>query len=211
MSRENPASHVSPPSGISDEESRLAARAIVRRGAVPYGEGSIERIRDLLFGSYVQEINRQFSRLESRIQQETSELRELIVRHSDSVEDLKANLELLNQRLTTEQNTRARDIEKLARDAKELGNVLEKKSGQLAEETAAHQRELRELLLEQSKVLADEIRDRYADISTLLEQQLEDLRQDKTDRGTLAALFGEMSTRLSYESPPPQPDGETSE
>ncbi len=201
-----------PASGqIPRADTQPAAQAATGNGAAPYGEGHIEKIRDILFGGHMQEINRQFTRLETRLQQETADLREEFLRRCDFLERyIKTEVESLNQRLTTEQNTRADAIGKLVRDAQELGDTFEKKTEQLAEHSAQSHHELRESLLEQSKALAEDIRNRYTDISALLEQQLEDLRQAKTDRAALASLFGEMAMRLNDEGPPPELHGEAS-
>ncbi|ETX03318.1 MAG: hypothetical protein ETSY1_00465 [Candidatus Entotheonella factor] len=190
-----------PASGqMSQEELRQAARAAVGNGTAPYGDGHIEKIRDILFGSHLQHISGQFTRLESLIQQETADLRDTLLRRCDFLESyIKTEVESLNQRLTAEQTTRTSAIDQLVQDAKALGNQFEEKTEQLAEQTAEGQHELRELLLEQSKALAEDIRNRYDDISALLAQQLEDLRQVKTDRAALASLFGEMAMRLNQE------------
>ncbi len=212
MSREEQKPRAPASGQMSQEEIRQAAQAAVGNGAAPYGDGHIEKIRDLLFGGHFQEITRQLTHLESRFQQETADLREAFLRRCDVLENyIKTEVESLNQRVTVEQNVRVGAMENLARDVKELGDTFEKKMAQLAEQTAESQHELRELLLEQSKALAEDIRDRYADISALLEQQLDDLRQVKTDRGTLASLFGEMAMRLNHEALPPELDGEASE
>lgn len=201
-----------PASGqMSQEEIRQAAQAAVGNGAAPFGDGHIEKIRDILFGGHFQHITSQLTRLESRLQQETADLRDEVLRRCDALEnDLKTEVASLHERLTAEQTTRADAIEKLVRDANALGRQFEQKTSQLASQTAESQHELRELLLEQSKTLAGDIRDRYADIAALLERQLEDLRQVKTDRAALASLFGEMASRLNREAWPPEPDGEAS-
>ncbi|ETX02216.1 hypothetical protein [Candidatus Entotheonella palauensis] len=207
MSREEQQPRAPATGQMSQEEIRQAAQAAVGNGTAPSGDGHIEKIRDILFGNHFQHITRQLTRLESLLQQETAELREDMLRRYDVLENyIKTEVDSLNQRLTTEQNTRAGAIDKLVRDVKALGAVFEKKTEQLAEQTAESQHELRELLLEQSKALAEDIRNRYDDLSGLLAQQLDDLRQVKTDRAALASLFGEMAIRLNREeSRPGQP------
>lgn len=211
MSREETESGIPTSGQTSQEDTPPAAQAAKGNGAAPYGEGHIEKIRDILFGGHLQEVNRQFTRLESRLQQETADLREALFRRCDFLERyIKTEVESLNKRLTTEQNARGDAIGRLVRDANELGDVFERKTEQMAEQMAESQHELRESLLEQSKALAEDIRNRYTDISALLEQQLEDLRQAKTDRAALASLFGEMAMRLHHEWLPPELDEEAS-
>lgn len=197
-------------SAASQEGSPMAAPAASANGGAT-GDGKIEKIRDLLFGGHIQEINRQFTRLETRFQQETSALQDELMRRFDFLERyVKDEVESLNQRLTTEQGTRSDAVGKLARETKELGDTFEKKTEQLATQAAESQRELRETLLEQSRTLAEDMRQRYTDISAQLEEQLQNLRQAKTDRAALASLFGEMAMRLNHDGLPPELDGEQS-
>ncbi|PON19403.1 hypothetical protein C2W62_02820 [Candidatus Entotheonella serta] len=203
MSREEPNSHTSASGQSAQEMSQAEMRAAIQV-AMSNGDAHIERIRDILFGGHWEQIARQFTRLESLLQQETADLRDMFLRRFDYLEDyMKTEVEALNKRLTA-QNARADTIEKLARDAKELGGAFEESVAKLAQQTEEGQHELREFLLEQSKALAADIRDRYDDLSVLLAQQLDDLRQVKTDRGTLASLFGEMAMRLNRDGLSPE-------
>ncbi len=207
MRREEKEPDVRASGSMSPEDSPMAAADT--NSESPMGDGKIEKIRDLLFGGHIQEINRQFTRLESRFQQEASALREELLRRFDFLERyVKDEVASLNQRLTAEQDTRSDVVGKLTREANELGAMFEKKTEQLAMQHADSQRELRESLLEQSKAVAEDVQRRYTDILTQLEEQLQNLRQAKTDRAALASLFGEMAMRLNHDGLPPELDGE---
>jgi hypothetical protein len=76
---------------------------------------------------------------------------------------------------------------------------MDKKTGQLDDQAARAQRELRQQLLEQSKSLSEEIQTHHKDLSAALDQAVQQLRTEKTDRASLAALFMEASMRLNNE------------
>lgn len=80
-----------------------------------------------------------------------------------------------------------------------MNESLEKKIGQLDEQSSRTQRDLRQQILNQSKSLADDIRQKYEMLLSALDQQVEGLRKDKTDRSALADLFTELAMRLNNE------------
>ncbi len=207
MRREETKPDVQTSGSTPREDMGEVAQMAIANGDAQQGDGKIDQIRNLLFGGKMQEVNDRFAQLEKGFQKETSNLRKDLFDRCDAIERyIKNELESLNKRLTTEQNTRSDMIGKLAREAKELGETFEKKTEQLAVQAADSHRELRESLLEQSKTLAEDIRQRYSDISAQLEEQLQNLRQAKTDRAALASIFGEMAMRLNHEGLPPELD-----
>ena len=59
------------------------------------------------------------------------------------------------------------------------------------------QRELRQQILDARQSLTDDLRQKIDDVLLRLSQESADLRTEKTDRATLAALLNEMAVRLS--------------
>jgi chromosome segregation ATPase len=162
--------------------------------------GNLEKIRSILFGAQMQDYNRRFARLEERLLQEASELRDEFRRRHDTLEGyIRQELEVLHERLRTEQNERGDAGRRFSRELKEASETWEKKTSQLAEQVASGQRQLHQHLLEQSKSLSDDLRHKYAEILSLLERQMQEVRTHKTDRSALAALFTEMALRLNDE------------
>ncbi len=129
----------------------MAVQAASANGDAPQEDGKIDKIRDLLFGGHMKQVNDQFTQLGERFQKEIANLRKDLFDRCDALERyVKDEVTSLNKRLTTEQNTRSDVVGKLTRDAKELGDTFEKKTEQLAMQAADSHRELRESLLEQS-------------------------------------------------------------
>ena len=61
------------------------------------------------------------------------------------------------------------------------------------------QRESRQQLLELHQRMTDELRQRTDEVLARLMQEATELRNDKTDRATLASLLTEMAMRLNNE------------
>ncbi|MBD2204198.1 hypothetical protein H6G33_26225 [Calothrix sp. FACHB-1219] len=159
---------------------------------------SLDRVRDILFGNQVREVDKRFARLEERLTKELTNLRDETKKRLDYLETyIKKEIDSLTERLKHEQLERDAGVKALAEEHKNLTISLEKKITQLDEHTTNSQRELREHLLNQSNSLQDDIRQKYEEIIALLERESQELRREKTDRSQLASLFSELAIRLN--------------
>ncbi len=171
------------------------------------GIGSLDKIRDILFGAQARDYDKRFARLEERLTKESSDLRESVKRHFDSLENyIKQEFESLTQRLKAEQTERVEAVQGISQDMKNSAMAFEKRIGQLDDELARGQRELRQQILDQSKSLSEDIRHKHEEVSAALERDSRELREDKAGRAALAALFTEMAMRLNNEFRIPEPE-----
>jgi hypothetical protein len=171
------------------------------------GGGSVDKIRDILFGAQMRAYDKRFGRVEERLLKEAAALREEARQRFDSLEAyIKRELEALGDRLAAEQHERTEAVKDLSRELREAAQALEKRLAQVGEQSAKNDRERRQQLLEQSKDLGEEIRQNYKELSATLERKVEELRADKTDRSALASLFMEVALRLNSEFHLPGPE-----
>jgi|SRR6266850_2765852 len=162
------------------------------------GGGSVDKIREILFGIQMRDYEKRFVRLEERLLKEANDLREETKQRFDTLElYIKHELEALGNRLVTEQNTRAESLEQLSKGVKETFRTVDKKTAQMDEQSAKSQSELRQQMLDQSKSLSDDMRQKYSELLAALDREATELRTDKTDRSALAALFTEVAMRLN--------------
>ena len=166
----------------------------------PMGGGNLDKIRDILFGAQARDYERKFSTLEERLLKESVDLRNDLKRRFDSLElYIKKEVEAVTDRVKSEQAERADSMKDLSRELKDLAKAMEKKSGQLEDQASKAQREIRQQILDQSKSLSEEIQTHHTELSAALDQAVQQLRTEKTDRASLAALFMEASMRLNNE------------
>ena len=162
--------------------------------------GNIDKVRDILFGGQMRDYERRFSRLEERLVQETSELRDEVRRRLSALEQfVKQEAESLADRIRAEHDSRTDATKSLAEDARHASQAFEKRTGQLDDTIGRVQRELRQQILELHQNMSDDVRQKVDDVIGRLNRSSADLRHDKTDRATLAALLTEMAMRLTNE------------
>jgi len=162
---------------------------------------NLEKIRDILVGSQMREVEKRFARLEERLTKLSSDLRDDLNKSLASLETfVKKEIESLNDRFLTESNERGGAMKTLSLELKALSDFSWQKLNQLDEQGTKNLRELRLQLLDQSKALSEEIRQKHHKSTEVVERAVQDLHANKTDRSSLAALFNEFANRLNIES-----------
>jgi len=153
---------------------------------------NLEKIRDILVGSQMREVEKRFARLEERLIKLSSDLRDDLNKSLASLETfVKKEIESLNDRFLTESNERRGAMNTLSLELKALSDFSWQKLNQLDE----HRQ-----LLDQSKAFSEEIRQKHHELTEVVERAVQDLHTNKTDRSSLAALFNEFANRLNTES-----------
>ena len=162
---------------------------------------SVDKIRDILFGSQIKNYETRFARLEEALARESAEIKDTMRRRLDSLEAFfKKETESLASRLKAERDEREETLNEIARELKAASAQLSKKILDLDNKGAQDRSAARQELMAESRKLLDEIRQRNDSLSSLLETRVSELRNAKTDRSALAALFVELAVRLKDES-----------
>jgi hypothetical protein len=164
------------------------------------GVGNLEKVRDILFGNQMREVDRRFARLEERIIKETRDLKDDIKRRLDALEAYTTKeTETLASHIRQEHNERIDAHGRLARELADTAGSFERRSTGLDEQVAKGQREIRQHILEQQQRLSEDMRERIDEVLAALARETHELRNDKTDRLALASLLKEMAMRLTDE------------
>jgi len=162
--------------------------------------GSVDKIRDIIFGNQMRDYETRFVRLEQRLLKEISDLRDETGKRFDSFElYVNKEFESLGARLKTQQDLRTELDKKLSEEIKDASRSLSKNIDRLAEVQSNDSRELRQQLLELNKNISAEIRKKGEESSQALDQTAEELRADKVDRSALAEILMEIAVRMSDE------------
>jgi phage host-nuclease inhibitor protein Gam len=165
-----------------------------------HSSGSLDKVRDILFGAQAREYEKRFTRLEERLSRESADLREDIRKRFDALADyFRGEIESLMHRVTTERDERTASANELSRQLHELAGALERRAAQLDDEMTRKHRDLRQQLLDQSRLLTDDMQRRHEEVSTALERAVRELRGDKVDRTALANFLTEVAMRLNNE------------
>ncbi|MDZ8023466.1 MAG: hypothetical protein RMX65_005360 [Nostoc sp. DedQUE01] len=162
---------------------------------------NLEKVREILVGNQIRDMEKRFTRLEERLIQEFGNVRDENKKRLDALENyVRQEVDSLTQRLKTEQKERDSQVRAVAEENKNITIALENRLSQFDEHSTNSQRELHEQILNQSKSLQDDIQKKSQEILALLEREVQELRREKTDRSNLAAMFTELAVRLNAEN-----------
>jgi hypothetical protein len=170
------------------------------RGGDGAGAASLDKVRDILFGGQMRDVDRRFARLEERLIKETNDLKEDVRRRLDALEKYaRQESETLAGQIKTEHEDRVESDNSLSRELKDAAQALEKRTSALDDQLGKSQREVRQQMLEQHQQLSDDIRQKIDEVLAALAREAHELRNDKADRRALASLLTEMAMRLNDE------------
>src|SRR5271157_4356339 len=86
---------------------------------------SVDKIRDILFGSQIKNYESRFARLEETLARETAELKETMRRRFESVEGFfRKEADSLSVRLKAEREERTETLKNIARELKTASDAL---------------------------------------------------------------------------------------
>jgi flagellar capping protein FliD len=165
------------------------------------GTANLDKVRDILFGGQMRDLDQRFARVEERLTRETTDLAEDVRKRLASVEQYAGTeAEALAQRIKGEYEARTAATKELTQKLQDTTGEFEKRSGSIEDQLARAQRELRQQIQDVQQQLVAEIRQKFDALQAQLRQEAVDLRGAKADRGTLAALFTEVAMKLASDS-----------
>jgi len=180
-----------PEQGVSD----LAVASIESTGAA-----SLEKVRDILFGNHMRDVDRRFARLEERVAKEVRDLKDSLKDQLDALEAyVKQETESLAAQARSEQAERSNADARLSREAAETARLFDQRAAAIDDQLSKHQRDVRQSLLEQHQRLSADIRLKVDEVLATLAREAHELRNDKIDRQALSSLLKEMAMRLTDE------------
>jgi len=163
----------------------------------------VDKIRDLLFGSQMQDYDRRFSMLEERFSQRFREVESETARNLSSLElSAKQQLESLAAQLREEKDLRTDTDKEIERTQRDHYDTVEKRLRSTSEQLSRLERDQADRLAQEVQSLRDEIKRRSEDIQRTIEKMFSELSNVKTDRNLLAGLFLEIARCLNQDVGP---------
>jgi DNA repair exonuclease SbcCD ATPase subunit len=160
--------------------------------------GSMDKIRDILFGNQARDYEKRFIKMENQLNQEAAELKDELLNRIDTLESyIKQEIKDINERIKNETNERTDAHTLLQRELNEGFEAINKKLLQEEENLARKSTELREQILEQSKKLSSEMMAKHDQATNNLKQASQELDDAKVNRSDLSGFFLDIAMRLS--------------
>lgn len=158
---------------------------------------SLDKVRDILFGSQMRAVETQLQSLEERLRRDHEALKADFSKQVESLDAfIRGEAKILTERLSMERSKRTEELKSLAAEIKETIRALEKRHVKLEEGTNMADAGLRDQLLMQSKAASTELAKLGERLGTELQRSHHELKTTKTDSATLSSLLSELAARV---------------
>jgi DNA repair exonuclease SbcCD ATPase subunit len=158
---------------------------------------SLDKVRDILFGSQMRAVETRLQGLEERLRGEHEALRDDFSKQVESLDAfIRSEAQVLAERLVAERTKRVEELKSLAAEIKEAIRALEKRHVKLEEATSMADAGLRDQLLMQSTAAASELAKLGERLGAELQRSHQELKSSKTDSATLSSLLSELAARV---------------
>jgi len=158
---------------------------------------SLDKVRDILFGSQMRTVETRMQGLEERLRREHEAMKADFSKQVESLDAfIRGEVQILTERLGAERTKRTEELKALAAEIKESIRALEKRHVKLEEAGNMADAGLRDQLLMQSKAAAAELAKLGERLGAELQRSHQELKSTKTDRTVLSTLFTELAARV---------------
>jgi len=162
------------------------------------GVGSMDKVRDILFGGQMRDYDKRFKRLEEHFSQENAHFRDDIVQRLKLIEErLESEVDSLSEKAKVDRQERMSALADLEHEIKVLKNELNARFTQLDDQFSKDIKNLRQQMHTKIQDLTVQMRQQNDGLVGLVNQEIIRLQEEKVNRGDLAAFFTEFAMRLS--------------
>lgn len=159
--------------------------------------GSLDKVRDILFGAQSREFEKRVALLENRLLQESGELRQELIK---SLDDLKAHInqevEGLVGKLHREEGQRVTTMQEIGQTVKTIESQLSQQISELTQQSSNQFRNMGLEMQRQKEGLIEQHQQALNQMETQLQQAVKELKMGKTDRAALAEMLMDVALRL---------------
>ncbi|MBN2806696.1 MAG: hypothetical protein JXR22_08555 [Prolixibacteraceae bacterium] len=172
---------------MKNEEKQANAKSMTE-------DESIGKIRDILFGNNISEIDKRFNSVEQNLQEMITAMKDEIQKKLHSFDDyFKSEISSVLDQLKKEQASRNQAVEKLGKELEKLNQALEAGS----DEMKSNIRDVRAKMMDHYKENAESISTLDKELKKLISREVNQLTDSKVDRKALAVMLSDVALKLS--------------
>ena len=158
---------------------------------------SLDKVRDILFGSQMRAVESRMQGLEERLRREHETLRTDFGKQVESLDAfIRSEAQALADRLSAERTRRTEELKSLGTEIKETIRALEKRHDKLEEAANMADAGLRDQLLMQSEAAAAELARLGERLGAELQRSHHELKSTKTDSAALSSLLADLAAKV---------------
>ena len=166
---------------------------------------NVDKIRDILFGNQMRELDRKFAQLEDRIASDFSAIRKESTNQVDSLQSfVESEIEILTSKLTNEEKTRAAQLDDVDDEIKKSVRQINEKIAELIKSLDKQSRDTNQKILKQSQDFSGELSSQMDQTRKRMDGYNQELTLGKVDKTILAEMLSSLALQLNQEDPNPK-------
>jgi len=168
-------------------------------------QDNVDKIRDILFGNQMRELDRKFAQLEDRIASDFSAMRKESSNQVESLQSfVESEIEILTSKLTSEEKTRTAQLDDVDDEIKKSARQINEKIAELVKSLDKQSRDTNQKILKQSQDFSGELTGQMDQTRKRMDGYNQELTLGKVDKTALAEMLSSLALQLNQEDPGPK-------
>lgn len=163
-------------------------------------QDNVDKIRDILFGNQMRELDRKFAQLEDRIASDFSAARKENTNQVESLQSfVESEIEILTSKLSNEEKTRAAQLDDVDDEIKKNVRQINEKVAELVKSLDKQSRDTNQKILKQSQDFSGELSSQMDQTRKRMDGYNQELTVGKVDKTALAEMLSSLALQLNQE------------
>lgn len=178
-------------------DSKTSKRGKNNSGGVADSD-NVDKIRDILFGNQMREVEKRFDRLEKTLTRDIESLRSDNARQIESLKTfVESELEILAAKLAGEEQARIDNVDEIDGLVKTQARQVDKRIGDLAKSLDKNASEINQKILKQAQDFGDELNRQLGEARERMDGHRDQLAAAKVDKLTLAEVLNALALQVN--------------
>ncbi len=163
---------------------------------------NVDKIRDILFGNQMREMDQRFASLEKNLARDLDKLRSDNNLQLESLKDyVESEVEIINGKLAAEEKARIEGDDELEDQLKQQIKLIDRKLADLGKQLDKHAREINQKLLKQSQDFSNELNNQISEARERMDSHRQELGAAKVDKLTLSEILNNLALQVTGGEP----------
>ncbi len=159
---------------------------------------NVDKIRDILFGSQMREVEQRFAKLEKSLASDLAALRSDNALQIESLKTyIESEIEILGDRLAGEEKSRIENVDELDDKVKQQVKQIDKKIADVVKSMDKNTREVNQKILKTTQDFGNELSSQIGETRERMDGQRQELADAKVDKLALSEMLNTLALQVT--------------
>ena len=161
---------------------------------------NVDKIRDILFGNQMREVEQRFATLEKNLAKDLAALRNENALQIESLKTfIESEIEILGSKLAGEEKERIENVDELDDKVKQQVKQIDKKIGDVVKSLDKNTRDINQKILKQTQDFGNELNNQISETRERMDDQRQELSTAKVDKLALSEMLSALALQVTGE------------